>query len=97
MIGSLVNIGIIQAIGRRATSLMGENYFGAATWLLMGTTAISGVVDNIPYVATLAPMTADLVRAGARCTRTLVGRCVGGSAWRKRDRYRSERKCGDDR
>ncbi|MEO6472583.1 MAG: SLC13 family permease, partial [Aeromicrobium sp.] len=29
-----------------------------------GSAALSGIVDNIPYVATMAPVVQDLVRAG---------------------------------
>lgn len=64
MVGSLVNLGIIDAVGKAATSAVGDNYFGAAVALLFGSAVISGVVDNIPYVATLAPLTQDLVQAG---------------------------------
>lgn len=64
MVGSLVNLGIIDAVGRAATEAVGDNYFGAAGALLFGSAVISGVVDNIPYVATLAPLTNDLVQAG---------------------------------
>ncbi len=64
MVGALVNLGIIETLGKAATAAVGDNYFGAATALLFGSAAISGIVDNIPYVATLAPLTQDLVRAG---------------------------------
>lgn len=64
MVGSLVNLGIIEAVGRAATQAVGDNYFGASVALLFGSAVISGVVDNIPYVATLAPLTQDLVHAG---------------------------------
>jgi Na+/H+ antiporter NhaD/arsenite permease-like protein len=85
MIGSLVNVGVIAAIGRGATSLMGEDFFGGSTLLLVGSGVISGIVDNIPYVATLAPMTDHLVSAGGPAAQPLwwalaMGAALGGNA-----------------
>jgi Na+/H+ antiporter NhaD/arsenite permease-like protein len=85
MVGSLVNLGVIAAIGRAATQAVGDNYFGAATGLLFGSAVISGIVDNIPYVATLAPLTHDLVQAGGAAAHPLwwalsLGADLGGNA-----------------
>jgi Na+/H+ antiporter NhaD/arsenite permease-like protein len=60
MVGSLVNLGIIDAVGEAATALVGDNYLGATTALLFGSALLSGVVDNIPYVTTMAPLVHDL-------------------------------------
>lgn len=84
MVGSLVEVGIIDTIGKAATNAVGDNYFGAATALLFGSAAFSGIVDNIPYVATLAPLTADLVNAGGEPARPLwwalaLGADLGGN------------------
>ncbi|GAA4265925.1 ArsB/NhaD family transporter [Frondihabitans peucedani] len=84
MVGSLVNLGIIDAVGKAATEAVGDNYFGAATALLFGSAIISGVVDNIPYVATLAPLTQDLVQSGGGPARALwwalaLGADLGGN------------------
>jgi Na+/H+ antiporter NhaD/arsenite permease-like protein len=64
MVGSLVHVGVIEQLGRAATSAVGDHYLVAATGLLFGSAALSGIVDNIPYVATMAPLVKDLVDAG---------------------------------
>jgi Na+/H+ antiporter NhaD/arsenite permease-like protein len=64
MVGSLVNLGVIDAIGHAAKGAVGQNFFGASVALLFGSAAFSGIVDNIPFVATLAPLTNDIVHSG---------------------------------
>lgn len=85
MVGSLVNLGVIDLVGTAATAAVGNNYFGAAAGLLFGSAVFSGVVDNIPYVATLAPLTNDLVQAGGAAAQPLwwalaLGADLGGNA-----------------
>ncbi|MEP6478149.1 MAG: ArsB/NhaD family transporter [Rhodoglobus sp.] len=85
MVGSLVNLGIIEMVGKAAVEAVGDNYFGAATGLLVGSAVFSGIVDNIPYVATLAPLTNDLVQAGGAHAQPLwwalaLGADLGGNA-----------------
>jgi Na+/H+ antiporter NhaD/arsenite permease-like protein len=85
MVGSLVNLGIMDMVGEAAVEAVGTNYFGAATGLLVGSAVFSGIVDNIPYVATLAPLTNDLVQAGGEAARPLwwalaLGADLGGNA-----------------
>lgn len=84
MVGSLVNLGIIETVGQAAIEAVGDNYFGAATGLLFGSAVVSGIVDNIPYVATLAPLTNDLVQAGGAAAHPLwwaltLGADLGGN------------------
>lgn len=85
MVGSLVNLGIIAKVGEAATQAVGSNYFGAATALLFGSAVFSGIVDNIPYVTTMAPLTNDLVLAGGTAAHPLwwalaLGADLGGNA-----------------
>lgn len=85
MVGSLVNLGIIEFLGTTVTEAVGDNYFGAAAVLLFGSAIFSGIVDNIPYVATMAPLTADLVNAGGAAAEPLwwalaLGADLGGNA-----------------
>ncbi|MFM9876310.1 MAG: ArsB/NhaD family transporter [Rhodoglobus sp.] len=85
MVGSLVNLGIIEFLGATVTEAVGDNYFGAAAVLLFGSAIFSGIVDNIPYVATMAPLTADLVNAGGAAAEPLwwalaLGADLGGNA-----------------
>lgn len=61
MVASLVHTGVIQTIGVWAIDAVGDNYFGAATALLFGSGVIGAFFDNIPYVATMAPIVEGLV------------------------------------
>ncbi len=64
MVGALVEVGVVGDLAAKATSAVGGNYFLASSLLLGVSGLLSGVVDNIPYVATMAPLVSDLVRAG---------------------------------
>jgi Na+/H+ antiporter NhaD/arsenite permease-like protein len=64
MVGALVEVGVMKDVGDWLVETIGGNYFGAGSVLIVGSAAISGIVDNIPYVATMAPVVQDLVHAG---------------------------------
>jgi Na+/H+ antiporter NhaD/arsenite permease-like protein len=61
MVGGLVETGVIHSIGSWAVDTFGDNYFGAATALLFGSATLGAFFDNIPYVATMAPIVEDMV------------------------------------
>ncbi|TVT23236.1 ArsB/NhaD family transporter [Amycolatopsis rhizosphaerae] len=62
MIGALVHTGVIADLARLAANATGGNAL-VAVMLILGVSALlSGVIDNIPYVATMSPLVADLVR-----------------------------------
>ncbi|MFB8177370.1 SLC13 family permease [Streptomyces sp. NPDC055966] len=62
MIGGLIDTGVVSEVSRWLANLIGGNSLGGSLTLLGGSAVLSGVVDNIPYVATMAPITSDLVR-----------------------------------
>ena len=64
MVGALVEVGVIGRLGEILTDAVGDQYLLAATSLLWGSALLSGIVDNIPYVATVTPLVQDLVAAG---------------------------------
>ena len=64
MVGALVEVGVIGDIGDQLVDAVGDNYLGAGTALIWGSAALSGIVDNIPFVATMAPIVDDLVQSG---------------------------------
>jgi len=64
MVGALVEVGVIGRLAESATSAVADHYFLGSTVLLLASGVLSGVVDNIPYVATMSPLVADLVHAG---------------------------------
>jgi len=56
MVGALIKVGAIEQLAEWATEATGGSAT-VATFLLLGVSAVlSGVVDNIPYVATMAPL-----------------------------------------
>ncbi len=62
MIGGLIDTGVVGEISKRLAEAIGNNQLGGSMTLLGGSAVLSGIVDNIPYVATMAPITSDLVR-----------------------------------
>ncbi len=60
MVGSLVNEGVIGELASTVTSALGDRHLLAANVILVGSAALSGLVDNIPYVATMSPLVLDL-------------------------------------
>jgi Na+/H+ antiporter NhaD/arsenite permease-like protein len=62
MIGGLTGTGVIAQVSDALASAVGDREAGGSMLVLGASGVLSGVVDNIPYVATMAPVTADLVR-----------------------------------
>jgi Na+/H+ antiporter NhaD/arsenite permease-like protein len=63
MVGALVNTGVIELISQAATEAVEGRLLLATIGLLWGSAFLSAIVDNIPYVATMSPIVADLVAA----------------------------------
>ncbi|MET9220550.1 ArsB/NhaD family transporter [Streptomyces sp. NPDC003300] len=62
MIGGLIDTGVIGQVSDALANAVGERELGGSMLMLGASAVLSGVVDNIPYVATMAPVAADLVR-----------------------------------
>ncbi|PRX60324.1 putative tyrosine transporter P-protein [Nonomuraea fuscirosea] len=63
MVGSLVETGVIPQIAKAAAEAT-QGQLGFATMLLLWASGgLSAIVDNIPYVATMSPIVAELVQA----------------------------------
>ncbi|HOW38241.1 MAG TPA: SLC13 family permease, partial [Bacillota bacterium] len=58
VIKSLENAGVITAIGDFISQIAGNNLFAAYSIIVWTSVLISAFVDNIPYVATMLPVTA---------------------------------------
>jgi Na+/H+ antiporter NhaD/arsenite permease-like protein len=86
MVGALVEVGVVEQLGRTLTDAVGGKYFLTSSLLLGGSAVLSGIVDNIPYVATVSPLVADLVGGGTDPARTgmwwalAAGADLGGNA-----------------
>ena len=64
MVGALVEVGVIGRLGGLLTAAVGDRYLLASSVLLGGSALLSGIVDNIPYVATMTPLVQTMVDAG---------------------------------
>ncbi|NGO46742.1 ArsB/NhaD family transporter [Streptomyces ureilyticus] len=63
MIGGLIETGVIGEVSKTLADAIGDNELGGSMLLLSASAVLSGIVDNIPYVATMAPITSDLVES----------------------------------
>ncbi|MEV4077096.1 ArsB/NhaD family transporter [Nonomuraea fuscirosea] len=87
MVGALVETGVIGEISKAAAEAT-HGQLGLATMsLLWASAGLSAVIDNIPYVATMSPIVADLVQAngGGEHAQVLwwalaIGADLGGNA-----------------
>ncbi|MBA2390293.1 MAG: ArsB/NhaD family transporter [Geodermatophilaceae bacterium] len=60
MVGALIKVGVIGSLSELVTEATGGNLLLASILLLLVSGVLSGIVDNIPYVATMAPLVASL-------------------------------------
>src|SRR5690606_23795841 len=63
MVGSLVEVGAIDELARGLADTVGDDVLLATVALLFVSAILSAFVDNIPYVATMAPVVATLTAA----------------------------------
>ena len=61
MVGGLVNAGVLGALTGSLAGFAEGNLLAFSGVLLWASGLLSGIVDNIPYVASMAPVVADLV------------------------------------
>jgi Na+/H+ antiporter NhaD/arsenite permease-like protein len=87
MVGALVNTGVVEQVSRAAADAVQGRLLLGSMVLLWGSAVLSAVVDNIPYVATMSPVVAELVAAngGGESTDVLwwslaLGADLGGNA-----------------
>jgi Na+/H+ antiporter NhaD/arsenite permease-like protein len=60
MVGALVKTGVVEELARSATELTGGNGL-LTTMLILGISApVSGIIDNIPFTATMTPIVSEL-------------------------------------
>lgn len=62
MVGALVETGVIGKFAESLADATGGDLWLSVVVLLLASMALSGLVDNIPYVATMAPVVAVLAR-----------------------------------
>ncbi|WP_024803018.1 SLC13 family permease [Nocardia sp. BMG51109] len=84
MIGALVKTGVIEDLSRLAVDATGGDALVATMLILVVSAVLSGVIDNIPYVATMSPLVAELVGGMGQHADTLwwslaIGADFGGN------------------
>jgi Na+/H+ antiporter NhaD/arsenite permease-like protein len=62
MVGALIKTGVIDQLAEAVAAATGDSQWVASMLLLWVSGLLSAIVDNIPYVATMAPVTATLVQ-----------------------------------
>jgi Na+/H+ antiporter NhaD/arsenite permease-like protein len=86
MVGGLVASGVMEDAATAATNAVGDDFALAGSVLLLGSAILSAIVDNIPYVATTAPLVGDMVaeshhpRATGLWWALAAGSDLGGNA-----------------
>ena len=84
MVGALVEVGVIDRLAEGAADLTGGSTLLAAMLILVASGLLSGIVDNIPYVAAMAPvvagLTADLGSGQVLWWALALGADLGGNA-----------------
>lgn len=60
LIGGIKTVGVIDDIGALFVKLGGDNLFVIYTLIVWASVAISAVIDNIPYVATMLPVVTSI-------------------------------------
>jgi len=61
LVGSLVKTGVIEHLAAGLVAATGDSVPAAMMFILWGSAALSAIVDNIPFVATMAPVVDQLV------------------------------------
>jgi Na+/H+ antiporter NhaD/arsenite permease-like protein len=86
MVGALVKTGAINTLAGWLSAATGHSESGALLLVLWGSALLSALVDNIPYVATMAPVVGQLVHTGPLAGQhglwwaLLLGADLGGNA-----------------
>ena len=87
LVGSLVKTGVIGHLANGLVAATGDSLPLAMMLLLWGSAALSAIVDNIPFVATMAPVVDQLVNGDGPFTgqnglwwALLLGADLGGNA-----------------
>ncbi|CAJ1505539.1 ArsB/NhaD family transporter [[Mycobacterium] holstebronense] len=60
MVGALVDTGVIATLAKAATAVTDGNALLTTMGILAVSAPVSGIIDNIPYVATMTPIVAEL-------------------------------------
>jgi Na+/H+ antiporter NhaD/arsenite permease-like protein len=80
IIAGISEAGVVDEIGRTFASVSGGNVFVAYTLIVWASVLLSAFIDNIPYVATMLPVTAVIAsHLGVNPTVLYFGLLVGAT------------------
>jgi Na+/H+ antiporter NhaD/arsenite permease-like protein len=65
MVGALVKTGVVKDLGRLATEATGGHALLTTMFILVLSLVFSGIINNVPYAATMAPVVGQLIPAMA--------------------------------
>ncbi len=60
MVGALIETGVIGGLAERVATATGGDALFASMLILIVSAPVSGIIDNIPYVATMSPLVGQL-------------------------------------
>jgi Na+/H+ antiporter NhaD/arsenite permease-like protein len=83
VIGALIEVGFVQIVARGLLGLTGGDLSRTTLLLLWMSGVTSGIVDNIPYTATMVPSVQELGRSmpvEPLWWALALGACLGGNA-----------------
>jgi Na+/H+ antiporter NhaD/arsenite permease-like protein len=66
LVGSLVKVGVIDQLANLLVAATNDSVPIAMMVLLWGSAALSAIVDNIPFVATMAPVVSEMTAPGGQ-------------------------------
>lgn len=84
VIGGITEVGLIQDISKLFVNLSNDNVFLAYTLIVWASVLFSAFIDNIPYVATMLPVTAEIsnllgIEPNLLFFGLLIGATLGGN------------------
>jgi Na+/H+ antiporter NhaD/arsenite permease-like protein len=85
LVAGVIEIGLIDAVADAIVAVTGGALGATSILVLWVSTLLSGVIDNIPYTATMIPVVADLQASGGHESDVLwwalaIGADLGGNA-----------------
>jgi len=85
LVAGVIEIGLIDAVAGAIVAVTGGALGATSILVLWVSTLLSGVIDNIPYTATMIPVVADLQASGGHESDVLwwalaIGADLGGNA-----------------
>jgi len=79
VIAGITEAGVVDEIGRAFASISGGNVFVAYTLIVWASVLFSAFIDNIPYVATMLPVTAVIAAHLGINPTVMFGATLGGN------------------